>query len=667
MRKTLVVFFVVMLFAGEAFSAQEKTIELEPIVVTPSRFEAGIEGITGTFSVIESKDIENTIGDSIVDVLRKQEGIVVKEWFGTGIKAIVDIRGFGETAPMNTLVLVDGRRINSSDLSGVDWYQISKESVERIEILRGSGAVLYGDNAAGGVINIITKKSKKPFGFKFIQKVGSYAAFTSDVQAEASKGNFSIFMNAKREETNGYRQNSYVKGTDLMGNLRYEITDIFKCDLNAHYNEARFGLPGALSEADLEVRSRRESKYPNDQISQEDWHLMLEPQINVMDNLTLISGFSVRDRSFVNDWGSSNADTGKTDIKTYSATPRILYVYKDKYKLIAGFDFYKDDNETNDYARVTGILNATADIDKKSRGYYAKVELEPVNNLFLGGGYRQEEAIYEFDYVDNQGFYTDVDDSRRLDTNAVNAGLSYVFCGANKLYANFNKSFRLPATDEFLLYDWSTYPGPVGRNINTLLGAQKSYSYDIGLKLAYKDIAKLDVNGFWMDTKNEIYYDAYLLSYNTNYDDDTNRKGVETQVKFNLMKSLNLYSNYTFTIAKFKGDNFSNNEIPAVPMHNFGAGANYKIGNFLFDANYRYVGKSRFISDQENRKDFAKGYFTVDTGCSFKYKQINIFAKVNNLLNKKYSEYNVRSEMSKTKNYYPSPERNYIFGVSFEF
>ena len=664
MRKTLVVVFVVMLFAGEAFSDQAKTVELEPIVVTPSRFEESIEGITGTFSVVENEAIEETIGDSIVDVLRKQKGIDIKEWYGTGIKATVDIRGFGETAPMNTLVLVDGRRINSNDLSGVDWYQISKESVERIEILRGSGAVLYGDNAAGGVINIITKKSKKPFGFKFIQKVGSYAAFTSDVQAEASKGNFSIFMNAKREETNGYRQNSYVKGTDLMGNLRYEITDIFKCDLNAHYNEVRFGLPGALSEADLEVRSRKESKFLNDQVSQEDWHLMLEPQINVMDNLTLISGFSVRDRSSVNDWGSSGTDTGKTGIKTYSATPRILYVYKDKYKLIAGYDFYKDDNETNDYARVTGILNATADIDKKSRGYYAKVELEPVNNLFLGGGYRQEEAIYDFDYVDNQGWYTDVDDSKRLDANAINAGISYKFPGENKLYANFNKSFRLPATDEFLLYDWSTWPA--GRNINTSLAAQKSYSYDIGLKLAYKDTAKLYVSSFWMDTKNEIYYDPYL-SYNNNYDDNTNRKGIEAQLKFNPIEPVNIYTNYTYTIAKFKGDNFSNNEIPAVPTHNFGSGADYKIGNFLFDANCRYVGKSRFISDQENRKDFAKGYFTVDAGCSFKYKQINIFGKVNNLFDRKYSEYNVRSSMSDTKNYYPSPERNYIFGASFEF
>ena len=64
-----------------------------------------------------------------------------------GKSASVDIRGFGETAPLNTLVLVDGRRVNEIDLSGVDWTQIPLDQIERIEIVRGAGSVLYGDNA----------------------------------------------------------------------------------------------------------------------------------------------------------------------------------------------------------------------------------------------------------------------------------------------------------------------------------------------------------------------------------------------------------------------------------------------------------------------------------------------------------------------------------------
>ena len=86
----------------------------------------------------------------------------------------MDIRGFGETGPLNTLVLVDGRRVNEIDLSGVDWTQIPLDQVERIEIVRGSGSVLYGDNAVGGVINIITKKPEKPLSARVEGVIGSY-------------------------------------------------------------------------------------------------------------------------------------------------------------------------------------------------------------------------------------------------------------------------------------------------------------------------------------------------------------------------------------------------------------------------------------------------------------------------------------------------------------
>jgi len=231
---------------------------------------------------------------------------------------------------------------------------------------------------------------------------------------------------------------------------------------------------------------------------------------------------------------------------------------------------------------------------------------------------------------------------------------------------NFNKNFRLPATDEFLLFDWTTWPAPVGRLINIDLDAQKGYSYNTGLDFSFADIAVFKASGFWIDTKNEIYYDPYLY-INKNYENGTNRRGLETQLNLTISKFISAYASYTFTKARFKGGEFDNKEIPAVPKHIFTAGANIKIDGFLLNIDCRDIGKSRFISDQANNKGLVKGYFVTDIGCSYQHKYFKVYGKINNLFNEKYSEYAVRSVMYDTRNYYPSPERNFVMGIKFEF
>src|SRR5437016_13402688 len=86
----------------------------------------------------------------------------MKDLFGNNASnTSIDLRGFGATGPQNTLILLDGRRLNDIDLSGVQWSAIPLSSIERIEILRGTGAVLYGDNASTGVVNIVRSEERR--------------------------------------------------------------------------------------------------------------------------------------------------------------------------------------------------------------------------------------------------------------------------------------------------------------------------------------------------------------------------------------------------------------------------------------------------------------------------------------------------------------------------
>ena len=158
MKKVLFTLLAVLLLtACGIVNAEEKADEnnskrMDEVVVTGTRFEEEIAKIPANVSVIDEEEIADSNAKNIIEVLKYEEGISVRDKLGNGKGAEIDLRGFGETASYNVLVLVDGRRVNEIDLSGVDWAQIPLEQVERIEILRGTGSVLYGDNAVGGVI-----------------------------------------------------------------------------------------------------------------------------------------------------------------------------------------------------------------------------------------------------------------------------------------------------------------------------------------------------------------------------------------------------------------------------------------------------------------------------------------------------------------------------------
>ena len=117
------------------------------VVVTPARAESTLDRVPAFVTLIDEEDIAASPAQDIPDLLRRA-GVQVVDVTGNQRSYRVDLRGFGATAGSNTLVLVDGRRVNQPDLSGTDWSQIPLDRVARIEVIRGGdGAVLFGDNA----------------------------------------------------------------------------------------------------------------------------------------------------------------------------------------------------------------------------------------------------------------------------------------------------------------------------------------------------------------------------------------------------------------------------------------------------------------------------------------------------------------------------------------
>ena len=221
---------------------------LPPIDVASTRMGGTIVG--ASTSVITAEDIAHSPAQTLPDILAQQTGIQVQHLFsGTnGSFDMVDLRGFGAFAASNTLILINGRRYQDFDLQGFDFSAIPLNSIERIEITRGnSGAVLWGDGAVGGVINIVTK-TKAPQGTSGRVEVlgGSFNYGEARASAQTAAGPWSISLFGNAIGSDGYRVNSALRQDNVNANINYR-GDGWGSYLTIAADKQHQGLAGGLN------------------------------------------------------------------------------------------------------------------------------------------------------------------------------------------------------------------------------------------------------------------------------------------------------------------------------------------------------------------------------------------------------------------------------------
>jgi vitamin B12 transporter len=229
---------VAALGAGPGLAQEPE--KLEPVVVTATKIETPQEQLGASVTVITEEELRTWNHDEVHEALRQVPGVEVQRSGGLGKTTSIRIRG---ASPNQVQILVDGMRIKSPTLGEADLSELSLDAVDRIEVIRGPQSGLYGADAIGGVVNIITKKGEgPPRGFVHLEG-GSYETFRERVGVQGAWGPFNFNLSGSRYDQDGQFPNDDSEQTAFGGRLGYDFPWRGELALSGRYSKTNLDLP----------------------------------------------------------------------------------------------------------------------------------------------------------------------------------------------------------------------------------------------------------------------------------------------------------------------------------------------------------------------------------------------------------------------------------------
>lgn len=664
--------------------AQEAS-QLPPVNVDASRLYGGIVG--ASTSVITAEDIARSPGQTIQDVLATIPGVQLQSLFGSvnGVNTSVDVRGFGAFATANTLVLINGRRINDLDLAGVDLSTIPLPSIARIEVTRGnSGAVLYGDNAVGGVINIITKTGAgtgKPIEMRVEGGGGSYGLRQGNASVTTNHGPWSTAAFANVVKSDGYRVNNALDQRNALGEVRYTTPD-FSAFLNLSGDDQHLGLPGGrlVTAAINQLRTdRRGATTPFDFGDKQGANLTTGFTKTLWNGAELIVDGGVRNKkqqgSFFSPFAESYVDSTLT---TWSITPRLSIknnVFGLRSNILTGIDYYdaKYDSERPMFKGLAPIH--TYNLAQRTLGGYWQqtIGVLPTTDFSYGARIQNTKVTAQDRYDPTAPaplFSSSAQDAplNRSETqHALHIGLEHRFTDSFAVFGRAARAFRTPNVDERVGAgpQFDPFFNPIPSNF--ALQTQTSYDVEGGIRVRAGRF-ELQSSIYDMHLKNEIHFNPFL-GYNLNLD-PTHRYGSETSVSLAVTDTLRLRGGLAYTRAVFDEGPFAGNDVPLVSKISGSAGLTWDAWHkyAVIDANVRFWGQRRMDNDQRNTQAVIPANATLDMKLSGQYDRFFWSASVINVFNALYYDYAIASQFT-SGNYsaYPLPGRVYMLKAGMTF
>ena len=663
MKNRQVCILLTGLLVGVSAHAQKTSeIAADEVVVTASRFEEKPGDQPIGVTVISGEEIRNSGETSLPRLLARQPGLFVRDNSGSPDMQ-VDLGGFGVTGDQNTLILLDGRRLSEYELTTARWSSIPIESIDRIEIVRGSGAVLYGGGATGGVINVITKgPDRGAKAFNAYAGGGSYNTRDYRIGGQIAGETVGLDLSGGHYTSDNYRENNRVDQDNFVADARNFDPD-HNLNLKLGYEKQDLGLPGNRTEAELET-DRRGTRNPTDFSNRHGGFASLSGKVRIGESEWMADvGYKQKNNDFHALLGTTSLD-GNTRVETWSLSPRVKLPYSVfglNNSVVVGVDW-----EDWDYRSVRSNPSSATAEQKNSAVYLQNVStLMPGTTLSIGGRLQR----VEFEVNDSTVPAGGASGEQNRNLSAYEFGARHQFNYATALYGKYGYSFRVATLDEIYSPGLGAFFIPPSVSF---VEPQTSHDAELGLEAQFGP-GRVRIALYRSDLSNEIHFDSNAFA-NVNLP-PTRRTGMLLEGKWAVAGSASLFANYTYTEAEFRsgvlgGVDVSGNRIPLVPRHMANAGIDWSLWERTrLNAAANYVGSQLYDGDESNT--FGRqmpAYWTADLAVFHTLDAWTFGASVRNLFDEKYYTYALAITFpTNTFVAYPAPERNFLVSVQYRF
>lgn len=566
----------------------------EEIITTATRTPQSAYRVGSSVTVIDAEDIKRRQALFVHEALAAAPGVVVNQNGAFGGVATVRLRGLRTE---QTLVMLDGVVVNdpSSPSGGFNFATLDPNDVARIEVLRGAQSTLYGSDAIGGVINIITKQGEEGLALDGFAEGGAYNTWRGGMTLKGADRGFDYRLSlsgitsdgiSKADARDGNSEKDGYKDVTISGRVGYAFSAAFRLDGNLRYSDSTsefdsFGFVTGVTDGDQRSTAEELTAQTRALVT------LLDGRF---ENILSLSHSRIERDNFTNDAFVFGA-TGKRDAAEYQGNVRLMT----EATLTFGAKH-----------EVTRIRTATENADIAINGYYAQLHVIPVEALSLVGGVRLD---------DHETFGS-------VTTARFTAAYRLTDMGTT-LRGSWGEGFKAPTPFQLTFFCCGA-PGP-----NANLQPEKSRGWDVGVEQTlWHDRVTVSLTYFRQATRNLIDF-AFPAGYINIA--RTRTKGVEAGVSLKLATWALLDAAYTRTIAT---DRASGLQLILVPKDQANVALHLEpFERLVMTLEGRYVGRKR------DSFGIVDDWVRLDARVRYKLTEAwEVYGRVENLLDEQYQE-----------------------------